>query len=250
MNRDEALKILLSVRSREEGAGDSLVEEAFLQMESDPELKQAWEAQQKWDRAIKQSIPATPIPQDLKQRILSRKEPKKSRISKIIPFPPSLWLPWAAAALLVFGLGIWKIERQEEERNFALFEVHAVDYTRGFFMLSKHSEKMDEIRGWLSAHHSPYTFQILFHTAGMEQLGCRQVEFCGIRSSMVCFEIEGLKKEVHLFIVDKDDIKNLPPYGVPAFSEKHGNALACWTDDRHGYVLTGNIPMEELKKLF
>jgi hypothetical protein len=256
MSRDQILKVLLSVRSCEEGEGDPLVEEAFRAMESDPGLKEAWEKQRRWDSAIGASLKSLPPPLGLKEKILRiqrEKETEKensSKVTNVIQFTRSFWVPLAAAALLVLSFGVWKLEQRAVDRDFAVFESEAVDYTKGLFTLSKKSGEMSEVRAWLAAHRSPHTFKIPFHVEGLAQLGCRQVEFCGIQSSMICFEVEGLKKEVHLFVLSKEEVKNLPAYGVPEFRQKHGNAIAAWTDDEHGYVLTGDVSLEEMKGLF
>lgn len=250
MNRNQILEILQTVRSREEGEGDPLIEEAFDRAAQDSELKKILIQEREWDAAVKKSITAISVPSDLKQRILNQCTSKKEAPSNILSFPKSWWIPLAAAALLIFSFGILNVKREGEPKNFARFEEEAVGYTQGFFMLSKNTPQLAEAREWLKSRGTPHAFQIPFRIEGMSQFGCKQVEFCGIRSSMICFEVEGIKKEVHLFVIDKNDIQNLPSFGIPEFHEKKGNAVAQWTDDKHGYILTGEITLDEMRSLF
>ncbi len=250
MNREQIIEVLLSVRSREEGKGDRVVEAAFEQMDKDPTLRAIWEEQRQWDQLFKKSIHSIAVPTDLKQRILEQNHSSGDQISSIIPFPRYLWIPLAAAALVILSFIFFNFQVESESRDFARFEERAVDYTQGFFMLSKKTGQQSEVREWLRSHGAPHSFKIPFQIEGLSQLGCRQVKFCGISSSMICFEIEGKHQEVHLFIVDKSHLENLPPYGVPEVLQKKGNAVARWTDDNHGYILTGAITLEEMKSLF
>ncbi len=250
MKREEIIEILLSVRAPQEGEGDPQIEEAFAEMERDPSLKRIWEQQSQWDSKIKKSIHLISVPEDLKRKILAQNQERQQKSAKIISFPRYLWIPFAAAALLILSFTTFAFRENSKSNDFAQFEGRAVDFTQTVFMLSKSTPQLSEAREWLKSRGTPQSFQIPFHLEGLSQFGCRQVEFFGIRSSMICFEIEGIKKEVHLFVIDKADLQNLPSYGVPEFHEKKGSAVASWTDEKHGYILTGEVTLDQLKMLF
>ena len=219
-------------------------------MEHDPSLKRIWEQQSQWDSKIKKSFHSISVPEDLKRKILAQNQGQQQKSAKIISFPRYLWIPLAAAALLILSFTILTFRESSKSNDFAQFEGRAVEFTHSVFKLSKNTPQLSEAREWLKSRGTPHSFQIPFHVEGLSQFGCRQVEFFGIRSSMICFQIEGIKKEVHLFVIDKADLQNLPSFGVPDFHERQGNAVASWTDENHGYILTGGVTLEELKKLF
>lgn len=257
MNRETLWKRLASLQESDLSSNDPEIQEILEALRQYPDLEKKWKNQSLWDQSIRNAIQQVPVPEDLKSRILNSQKNKQSSRnfsevsrSKIIPFPIARSLSWAAAALVVLSFVFWNFTSSEDSYDFVRFEEKAVDYTQGLFALSYKTDQLDAIRGWLAKEGRPHSFSIPFQTTGLEGLGCKQVNFAGIVSSMICFEVSGSKKEVHLFVMNKEAIHRLPTYGVPEFRERKGNAVAAWSDDRYAYVLTGDVSLEEMKKLF
>lgn len=253
MNQQRLLELLALTSHVDEALKDPEIAEALRHLESDPILKQKWESQQQWDRQIRKSLQNQPIPSDLQSKILkSKRAPQKDFVeeSKIVFFPFWNQITWALAAMIVLFVGIWSSFSDSSMRDFVHFESQAVDYTQSIFRLSKKSPDLDEIRSWLAQQGTPHIFKIPFQLSDLTGIGCKQVKFAGITSSMICFQINGKHQEVHLFVMNKEQIQRLPSYGVPEFRAKKGNAIASWTDDEYAYVLTGNVSLDEMKKLF
>src|SRR6185369_16228176 len=71
MTSAEAKSILIGVRQiRGAGANPEFAEE-FQQMERDPELREWFEAQQRFHAAVRTSLAKIPVPSDLRDRILA-----------------------------------------------------------------------------------------------------------------------------------------------------------------------------------
>lgn len=59
----------------------------------------------------------------------------------------------------------------------------------------------------------------------------------------------GKDQIVHLFVVDKDALKDAVPDSSPVIRMESGVAVATWTSGGKSYVLTGIVSEEILRRL-
>ena len=78
MDKQEAKKVLQAIRPNDLDTTEPAFAEALVLVESDPELKEWWEAQQAFDRAVVAKLKEVPIPDGIRCIIAGRRIPSNS----------------------------------------------------------------------------------------------------------------------------------------------------------------------------
>src|SRR5947207_357824 len=98
MNRETAKHILQSRRPSGQDDQDPQIAEALALAESDPELKQWFEDQHAFDAALAQHMQSTPLPADLKQKVLATRP-----VTRVWPVGATRRVLAMAACLTLFA---------------------------------------------------------------------------------------------------------------------------------------------------
>jgi hypothetical protein len=115
--------------------------------------------------------------------------------------------------------------------------------------LGKMSNKPAELRAWLAERGAPSDFEVPRGLRDVQGLGCQSYTVGGAKVSLMCFML-GQDQFAHLFIVDRDALKDAAPNASPVVRTEGGTPVATWTSGGKGYVLIGiNVNEETLRSL-
>lgn len=246
MNREEAKYLLSAYRVGGQDAGDPQFLEALEMLKVDPELADWFAREQALDRNVAEKFASSPVPPDLKSRLLAGR--------KIVALPrwwlKPAWLATAAAcAVLALILATFS-HRSFSKPRFGEFRSYvgavAGDKTEHLELMS---QDLTAVRGWLNNRNAPDSFVIPAGLNGRPSMGCRVLDWSGSKVSFVCFEL-GNNQMVHLFVVDRKAMRGCPSSGdVQVAALRNGITTLSWSDDRRAYVLAGYVSEQELRKL-
>lgn len=255
MNNEQAKLILQAYRSGGEDANDPFFSEALEQARLDPALRIWFAEQQAFDARMHRALQSIIPPAELRGMIVVTQ--------KIAPFPYSairrnrrspLLLALAAclAFLLVVGglIHLGNDRGKDHALTFASLTNQVLDLKRhDQINLGEMSSDPAKLRAWLAARGAPSDFKIPPGLRGVPSLGCQSYVINNVKVSLVCFTL-GQDQIVHLFIMDKDAVKDSPNDATPSIRTDDGVAFATWTAGGKSYVLTGdNVNEDILRRL-
>ncbi|EEF62524.1 hypothetical protein [Pedosphaera parvula] len=243
MESAEAREILRLYRPGSTDATDPKVAEALELVRRDPELEQWFEQHCAVYQAVQGKLKEIPVPANLKRDILLN-APKASRI---LPFrnPPLILLAMAAIAM---AIGIcWTLLVPKYQNTFPGFRDKMARTAQRGYNMSMLSTNLTEIREYLRNNHANADYAL---TKTMEKLpgeGCSILHWHGKQVSMVCLKTLG-KKDLFLFVANRDNLPNLPLPGKIQFSRVHKLMTASWISGGEVYVLASPGDETELRQ--
>jgi len=246
MDRQEAKLVLQSHRPTDLDTTQPGFAEALALVDSDPELKAWWEAQQAFDQKVAAKLAEVPIPEDLRSTILYGR-----KIAHFAPRPHfSFSLAAAAAVAVLCAVGAcyhasWEAARHVSTGQFAQA---AVDFLGNDApALAMTSSDHDKIMAWLKEQNAP-TGELPSKMTALPSVGCQKFDVNGHDVSLVCFNLAD-GKLVHLFMVDQDALSDPPSRSAPDFSQIGPWSMASWSDGRMSYVLATQDGADSLRQL-
>jgi len=236
MNREEASRILETVRRAGPMPDDPLVAEALRMAAGDPELSRQLARQYALDAALSAGVKSIPVPAGLKASLVAPR-----RIVR-----PHFWQDWrtaaaAAAAIALFVAGsVVAINRSTAGfatfRNDLITERWADDPH-----LNLESSDLGHIRQWLALNNVASDFELPNAMNELRPRGARVLQADGQKVALICLA-DGAR-HFHLFILDHPNFSDLPPKGGPEFEKCGVWKTATWRQGERVYVLTGmNYP--------
>jgi hypothetical protein len=254
MDNEQAKLILQAYRPGGEDAEDPFFSEALEHARVDPELARWFAEQRAFDEAMRKALQTRIPPVGLRDSILLAK-----RISTL-PFRQGGRPVWqrpgvmALAASIVVLLTVAVLIRPGAEHYFghpmtvAAFTQQVLDL-KDRISLGKMSNDPAELRTWLAERGAPSDFELPRGLREAHGLGCQSYTIRGVKVSLICFMLDQ-DQFAHLFVVDKDALKDAAPNASPVIRTVGGVALATWTSGGKSYVLTGiNVNEETLQQL-
>jgi hypothetical protein len=254
MDNEQAKLILQAYRPGGQDAGDPFFAEALEQTSRDPRLGQWFAGQRTFDEAMCKALQSSAPPAGLRDSILLTAKistlPRRRTIRPAWRHPGVL----ALAAAIVVLLAVAILIRPGVERDFgssmtvAAFAKRVLEL-KDHISLGKMSNDPAELRAWLAERGAPSDFEMPPGLRDVPRLGCQSYTIDGTKVSLVCFML-GQDQIVHLFIVDKDALKDAAPAASPIVRMENGIAVATWTSGGKSFVLTGmNVNEEVLRRL-
>jgi hypothetical protein len=244
MDRKEAQTILSALRSDGPEAKEAPFTEALALAESDPALKSWWQAQQQFDRKVAAKLAEVPLPEDLRETILTRR--------KIAEFQPARnYAGWLAVAAVVAFLCVagtfWQIA------NYG--PIDRADYADQILPVLGHdapvlamtSPDHAKLMAWLKAHDAPVGELPPKFTA-VPSVGCQKYVVHGHVVSLVCFLMAN-GGVAHVFMVNKSALNDPPDENGVQFDNVQGWNTASWSDSRMSYLVATQSSVDELKQL-
>ena len=245
MDKQEAKQVLQALRPDDPDMTQPAFAEALALVESDPELKAWWEAQQSFDRKVAAKLQEVPIPADLRDTILAGR-----KIRQLPQQQPhfSLWLAAAAvvALLCIAGNAMW---------NSTYGPLPRTEYSAAVLPLLNHdapslamtSPDHGKIMAWLKAQNAPMG-KLPSGMTTLPTVGCQKFVVHGHTVSLICFAMAagGI---AHLFIVDQRALSDPPGNNAPEFDQVQGWSTASWSDGRMTYLLATQASSDALKQL-
>ena len=256
MDNNDAKLILQVCRPGGEDASDPFFAEALEQARLDPALRIWFAEQQAKDERMRGALQIIVPPHDLRDMIV--------RTQKIAQFPSGasrrktqFVTLLAIAACILFLLVAGGLIRLGMDRN----EDHASTFaavTQQILDLKRHdrvslgemSSDPAKLRSWLAERGAPSDFKVPPGLRGIPSLGCQTYDLNGVKVSLVCFAL-GPDQFVHVFVMDRDAIKDAPTDATPSVRTDGGVAVVTWSAGDKSYVLVGNNVNEDiLRRLF
>jgi hypothetical protein len=242
MDKQEAKLVLQARRPNDLDTTQPAFAEALALVESDPELKAWWEAQQAFDRRVAAKLEEVPLPADLRATILAGR-----KIEQLTPQPHlSFWLAAAAVVAILCVAGTaWENARHVSS---ASYDEAALAFVRNDApALGMASPDHDKIVAWLKERNAP-TGGLPARMSTLPSVGCQKFIVRGHTVSLICFVMAG-GKLVHLFIVDEQALADPPENNAPEFKQVQGWSTASWSDGRMSYLLATQAGPDALKQL-
>jgi len=245
MDKQEAKQVLQALRPNDLNTAEPTVIEALVLVESDPELKAWWEAEQSFDLKVAAKLRDVPLPADLRATILAGR-----KIEQLTP-PPRLsyWLAAAAVLAILCLAGTFK------QISDATGPLARTEYAAAVLPLLNHdapvlgmtSPDRDKLAAWLKARNAPMGGLPVGLTV-LPTLGCQKFAVHGHTVSLICFALAG-GGIAHLFIVDQQALSDPPGNNAPEFNQVQGWSTAAWSDGRMSYLLATQAGPDALKQL-
>ena len=232
MTREEVRTILAVLRSGEHDAADPLFAEALQHAASDPELARWFAEEQEFDQAFAAKLQETPIPPDLRARVLAaatrRSENQWVWIGRAI---------LAAAAIVLLALLLNPVRQPG----------HILDQFRGEMIsfvkltppLEVETADLDRIQDFLRRTQAPTPAEATI-PPGLKALapaGCRVLSFRGHKVTLICFKRED-GRVAHLFVVERAALPRLPGPSEAIVAAEEGEWItAAWQEGDKAYVV-------------
>ena len=246
MTNKDASFLLSACRPNGMDSRDPEFSEALAQAASDPALNGWYQDQRRFDAGIAARIQSTPVPADLRSRILTG-----GRVSR-----PSPWFSarrlWAIAAMAMafVGLGAWFSmdvrQGSDQWQDQALAALSQLVTGREKF--DARSASVTDLQHWLQANGSPTVASLPAAVRRLETLGCKTISWNGNRISLICFHGPG-GELVHLAMTDLSGLANPPPQGSPVYGVRDGWQTATWSQGDMAMMLITKAPESQLRSL-
>ncbi len=205
---------------------------------------QRWAGEQEFDQLIGLKLQSTPVPGDLKSRLLE--------IPKVTSFPRT-WvrrlLPIAALliALAVF-FGSWRGLFQPSV-SLADYRAEMVSFIRIDPVLEMEAPDLSRITGFLESAGAPSRLRLPQKLPQvLPPLGCRILHFRGQHVTLICFGREE-GDLVHLFVVNRAVLPRLRESDKAIQYRAEGEWMtATWVEGEQAYLLTVEGDRAKLEK--
>lgn len=249
MNAEQAKQILQHYRPTVDD-NDPQFAEALALARRDPQLA-AWLAGQSasYD-ALRRKLRQTPVPADLRDRILAR---QPARAPVVWWRRPAFAVGLVALALLLNVVGYFAFWRETPGVPVDPFTAYLNTTTAwaasGYSMDAKTSDP-EALRRLFAERGSPTDYVLMPGLAALSLEGGNVLNWDGHKVSVLCYETPGQEGgDVWLFVCDRTAIPQTPATETPRFTTVNGLAAATWTRGDRLYVLAARGSRADLEKL-
>ena len=233
MNSQEAKQVLLGYRLGTDNRSDPQIAEALRQLEHDPELALWFEQAQRADDAIRRQLRETPVPADLKQRILADQKIVRPDFGWRKP----VLMAAAAAAIIVLGaLSVW-VSQQNARHGLEAYRAEMVRYVSSSYSSTFiKATSFEELRQVLATRKWPSDFIIPDRLQSVTVIGGGAVEWNGHKVALACMK-DG-RHGLWLFVIEKSALSDAPKTETPQVKEVESEPTAAWSQDGKAYLFT------------
>ncbi len=239
MDNDEAKFILRAYRPNGVDASDSQFADALDQAKRDPSLARWWQDEQALDRAIADRLRHAPIPNGLRESILTgAKVSSRPRAGWRAP----VWFALAASLVVAFGV---TFSYSLAHRRAAVEQVAQVAIED---VLHGHHGNRGEAVAQLETVLENSSFRLTNGTmpanlTALESNGCRTLNIAGQSVAEICFARSG--RYYHLYVMSR--VGGMPQ--KPRMIEHDGARAAAWADEHNSYIVATTASLGELKNI-
>jgi hypothetical protein len=240
MDNQEAKFILQAYRANGADAADPAFKEALAQAQSDPSLKQWFEREQTFDRAVAAKIRAAAVPPSLRAAILAGARAGETKRSV---WRQPVWLAAAACIAVMLGGAVLTLR----SRSFAITPDTFAAFALEDKLHGHHGGHGQETAALQAALADAQTRLARGLPADLDRLraaGCRTLNLSGRDVLEVCF-VRGAA-EFHLYVMKRDDARAIRDL---RFSDEGRQTAMVWADDRYVYAAVGDGGRDALKAL-
>ncbi len=253
MNRQQAQQILLLYRPGTADAQDPEFAAALALAQKDPELGHWLQEQSLVQHALRAKFRQIPIPDGLKEQILSERKAHAA-----LPLKRRLVLSAVCGVcILLLAAVILPLLRSREDKSFANFRsrmVRTVAREGLYPRMDLETNDLAQIRQYLADHQAPGDYVLPGGLQKTTGTGCAVLQWQDKRVSMVCFNsgknLAPNGSDLFLFIIKRADVPKAPPPGAPSFAQANRLATASWTYGDKTYILATLGDEASLRKVF
>lgn len=274
MQRDEAKQLLELCRpGNETDRQDPALAEAFALLDTDPELRAWFEAQQAADARISDSLNSLEAPADLKVGILAGMRLHQANASKVpapasensVVFPQeqdaslrghtqrARWRqPWIGiAALFAIAMVVLNLPKggsPDSESTTLAGLPPVIQFLSGEIdsLKSWHFDKRDgrpeNLTAYLASHQAPTPNTIPDCLSKLPSIGCITFEYENAKLSMICFKNGNV---YHLITADKSTYPDPLPE-KPSLFECKDKAFRLWVEGEQVKILSVHGKKEDI----
>jgi hypothetical protein len=253
MTSQETKEALLLFRPDVDDERDPDFAPALAHMRDDPELKKWFEQHCAMQRAVFAGFDRLPLPEGLKEQILSeRPRPisltnRRKTVALVLAAVPIL-------LLLTFGVVYF---RAPTKTDFPTYRLAMVGKTIRYPKMDLLTEDLDKIRQYVAEHGGQKDYVLPIGLQKVAGTGCKVFDWRGKKVSMVCFNSgkNGNPKSPDLFLFVVDRVAVQEPSGhcgppTPDVVDVRSRATASWIDGEKTYLLAGDGSQEFLKQYY
>jgi len=131
--------------------------------------------------------------------------------------------------------------------SFAAYRADMAQFLQTFPQLDLATDRLPEVRQWLSQHHSLTQAQIPPGIERFPSIGCRTVEWHGKKLALVCFMVEG--EVVHLFVLPRGAFPDATPGPAATFAKVGGKTTASWSSGDNLFLVITQANEYLLRKI-
>jgi len=241
MDRDQAKEILLRYRPGRDDMIDAEMRQALALVDRDTELARWFEQQQRADETIRARLRETPVPADLKQRILA--EQKIVRVD--FGWPKPVLFAAAAAVVVLSVIGLW-VYRDRTGNGLSAYRTGMVQYVASGYSMFIKAGSFDELRQVLAQKSWPTDFSVPDSLRNVTVIGGGALQWNGHKVDLACMKADN--RGLWLFVVEKAAIRNAPATVAPQIKTVDPMATAVWSQDGDTYLLVVQGDQQSLKK--
>lgn len=241
MDKAQAREILLSYRPGRDDTSDPQIVEALRLLDQDPELARWFADQQRADEVIRARLRATPVPADLKQRILAEQK---------IVRPDFVWrrpvLMAAAAAVIVLGLiSLWAF-RPGAGDGVSAYRAEMVRLVENGYTMSVRANNFDQLRQILTEKKWPSDFIVPDRLRNVTVVGGSALEWKGHKIALACMKDHS--RGLWLFVVEDTAFQRAPNSETPRVQMVSASPTAVWSQSGNTYLFTAQGDEAFLRK--
>ena len=253
MTPQEAKQVLLAYRPWADDAQDPEVAEALALCQRDAELKAWFENLCATQTAIRDHFRSVPVPDGLRQQILSEHQSHTSATSR---HRRTILTAAAITVLLAAIISIWfNLPRTPyQNASFTAYRNRMVREVVKTYAMDLETNDAAQIRAYLVQQQAPADFVLPKNLEQTQTVGCGALNWQGQRVTMVCFRTgnplpPGTKSDLFLFVIDQKNLSDPPQTDLPIFANVSTMATATWRLDGKIYLLAAPDASELKQRL-
>jgi hypothetical protein len=253
MTEQEARQILMLYRPGSPDAGDADVAEALALARRSPGLQKWFDQHRAAQAAIAASFKKIPVPEGLKEQILSE---RKSRTAGFFPRTPAAMAFAVAVLAAIIAIAAYVAGPEWDAVNgtgFAAYRSRMVFTALEDYRMDVETNDVAAVRSYLAGRQALADWTV---PKGLQQAsltGCGVVRWHGRPVSMVCFHVNNAsqpgKTDAWLFVINQDPAHRFPASDQPEFSKVNNLTTASWSADGKTYLLAAQGDEKYLRGL-
>jgi hypothetical protein len=241
MDKRQAKEILLLYRPGTSDATDPDVAAALALAAEDAELGRWLKEYCAVQEALRARFKTIPVPEGLKQQILSE---RRAHLSLPLKRKAAFVLAAVALAMVLGSIAKFYYHPAPDNSFGAFRQRMAGSMLRGYPPMDLETSDLGQIRAYLATNHGHGDYALPKNLEKTASTGCKILPWHGQRVSMVCFKSGKSANtgaiDLFLFIIDRANVKNPPASALPEIAQTYTEiATASWSAGDKTYVLAG-----------
>ncbi len=241
MDKRQAKEILLLYRPGTSDATDPDVAAALALAAEDAELGRWLKEYCAVQEALRARFKPIPVPEGLKQQILSE---RRAHLSLPLKRKAAFVLAAVALAMVLGSIAKFYYHPAPDNSFVAFRQSMAASMHRGYPPMDLETSDLSEIRTYLATNHGHGDYALPKTLEQTTSTVCKILPWHGQRVSMVCFKsgtpANAGAIDLFLFVIDRVKVKSPPASASTEIAQTYPDiATASWSAGDKAYVLAG-----------